>query len=154
METWYWAPTDAQHTHSLEYLFHVWGINWTSASVYHNHICEMTSKLGNDWLGWKSTGPAPSSNADGHHHQKAHGDWSHELTMWVDTSSLVTSVFVESSGSLVEDACRLHLVHKNKYINLAELKWCWLCGGKWLWFTWRQTQHAFSAGFLIQCLEK
>ena len=44
-----------------------------------------------------------------------------EVTVWVDASSLATSVVVESNGVVVEDATWLQSVHEDKRINLAEL---------------------------------
>ena len=41
--------------------------------------------------------------------------------MWVDPSSLATSVVVESNGIAAEDASWLRSVHEDKHINLAEL---------------------------------
>ena len=41
--------------------------------------------------------------------------------MWIDASSLATSVVVESGESLIEDACWLRPAREDKRINLAEL---------------------------------
>ena len=54
----------------------------------------------------------------------AHNDWcmnSQEVTVWVDESSLVTSVAIEYDGAIIEDASWLRPVHPDKHINLAEL---------------------------------
>ena len=54
----------------------------------------------------------------------AHGDWcanGQEVTVWVDASSLATSVAIECDGVIIEDASWLQLVHTNKHINMAEL---------------------------------
>ena len=52
------------------------------------------------------------------------GDWcanGQEVTVWVDASSLATSVAIEYNGAISEDASWLRLVHIDKHINLAEL---------------------------------
>ena len=54
----------------------------------------------------------------------AHGDWcvnGQEVTVWVDASSLATSVAIEYDGAIIEDASWLRPVHADKHINLAEL---------------------------------
>ena len=51
-------------------------------------------------------------------------DWcvdGHEVAVWIDTSSLATSVVVKSGELLIEDACWLRPACENKRINLAEL---------------------------------
>ncbi len=52
----------------------------------------------------------------------AQDDWSvdgHEV--WIDASSLATSVVVESGESLIEDACWLQPPREDKHVNLVEL---------------------------------
>ena len=54
----------------------------------------------------------------------AQGNWSvdgHEVTLWIDASSLATGIVVESGESLIEDACWLRPAREDKHINLAEL---------------------------------
>ena len=41
--------------------------------------------------------------------------------MWVDASSLATSVAIEYDRAIIEDASWLQPVRADKYINLAEL---------------------------------
>ena len=53
--------------------------------------------------------------------QSDRGMEGHEVTVWIDTSSLATGVVVESGESLIEDACWLRLAREDKHINLAEL---------------------------------
>ena len=53
----------------------------------------------------------------------SHGDWcvnGHDVTMWVNASSLATYVVIENGGSLAEDASWLQLVHKYRHINLVQ----------------------------------
>ena len=45
----------------------------------------------------------------------------HEVTVWIDTSSLATGIVVESGESLIEDACWLRLACEDRHNNLAEL---------------------------------
>ena len=45
----------------------------------------------------------------------------HDVTVWVDVSSLATCVVVESTGAPTEDVRWLRPVGEGKYINLAEL---------------------------------
>ena len=44
-----------------------------------------------------------------------------DITIWVDTSSLATSVVIEKSESIAEDASWLRLVYEDRHINLVEL---------------------------------
>ena len=44
-----------------------------------------------------------------------------DVTVWVDRSSLPTSVVVESNGVMAEDASWLQPVREDKHINLVEL---------------------------------
>lgn len=52
------------------------------------------------------------------------GDWcmdDNEMKVWVDVSSLATGMALETNGSIIEDACWLHLTNDARHINLAEL---------------------------------
>ena len=52
------------------------------------------------------------------------GDWcanGQEVTVWVDASSLTTSVAIECDGAIIENISWLRPVHADKNINLAEL---------------------------------
>ena len=42
-------------------------------------------------------------------------------SLWVDASSLATSVAIEYDGAIIEDTSWLRLVHTDKHINLAEV---------------------------------
>ena len=44
-----------------------------------------------------------------------------EVIVWIDASSLATSVVVESGESLIKDVCWLQPACEDKHINLAEL---------------------------------
>ena len=44
-----------------------------------------------------------------------------KVTVWVDASSLTTSVAIEYDRAIIEDESWLRLVHADKHINLAEL---------------------------------
>lgn len=131
METSERAPTDAERDHPSEDLFPVWEIKRTSSSVQlapcRNRIFETTIKLTSGWD--DETRDRLSVRMLTVSIRVAlkvplHGDWcvnGHEVTVWFDASFLATSVFVESGGSLVEDACWLRPVHGNEHINLAQL---------------------------------